>query len=130
MFYFLVFFFFNNSATTEIYTYLPTLSRHDALPISGKAASAPLAKSKHEVMSPQTERCHGLIAGMVMPKRCSRNWPTEVWSKTSLLTQPPEIGRAHVCTPVTNAHLVCRLLLERKKQHQIKTMTIPGLHDI
>src|SRR3546814_8142130 len=23
----------------------------------------------------------------------------------------PEIGRAHVCTPVTNAHLVCRLLL-------------------
>src|SRR3546814_6776700 len=34
-----------------------------------------------------------------------------------------EIGRAHVCTPVTNAHLVCRLLLEKKKkndhQHQI-----------
>src|SRR3546814_3747078 len=24
---------------------------------------------------------------------------------------PEEIGRAHVCTPVTNAHLVCRLLL-------------------
>src|SRR3546814_6967791 len=29
---------------------------------------------------------------------------------------PEEIGRAHVCTPVTNAHLVCRLLLEKKKQ--------------
>src|SRR3546814_5304324 len=30
-----------------------------------------------------------------------------------------EIGRAHVCTPVTNAHIVCRLLLEKKnnKQH-------------
>src|SRR3546814_4876867 len=28
-----------------------------------------------------------------------------------------EIGRAHVCTPVTNAQLVCRLLLE-KKQNQ------------
>src|SRR3546814_4695498 len=26
-----------------------------------------------------------------------------------------EIGRAHVSTPVTNAHLVCRLLLEKKK---------------
>src|SRR3546814_6872363 len=25
-----------------------------------------------------------------------------------------EIGRAHVCTPVTNAHLVCRLLLDTK----------------
>src|SRR3546814_5722995 len=27
-----------------------------------------------------------------------------------------KIGRAHVCTPVTNAHLVCRLLLEQKNQ--------------
>src|SRR3546814_10608655 len=27
-----------------------------------------------------------------------------------------KIGRAHVCTPVTNAHLVFRLLLEKKKQ--------------
>src|SRR3546814_7146028 len=27
----------------------------------------------------------------------------------------PQIGRAHVCTPVTNAHHVCRLLLEKKK---------------
>src|SRR3546814_3074423 len=26
-----------------------------------------------------------------------------------------EIGRAHVRTPVTNAHLVCRLLLAKKK---------------
>src|SRR3546814_8328015 len=28
-----------------------------------------------------------------------------------------EIGRAHVCTPVTNAHLVSRLLLEKKQHH-------------
>src|SRR3546814_4065492 len=26
-----------------------------------------------------------------------------------------EIGKAHVCTPVNNAHLVCRLLLEKNK---------------
>src|SRR3546814_5881510 len=26
-----------------------------------------------------------------------------------------EIGRAHVCTPVTNAHLVCRLSIDKKK---------------
>src|SRR3546814_1483666 len=32
-----------------------------------------------------------------------------------------EIGRAHVCTPVTNAHLVCRLLLESK--NNITTVT-------
>src|SRR3546814_3826968 len=30
------------------------------------------------------------------------------------LAWPYEIGRAHVCTPVPNAHLVCRLLLEKK----------------
>src|SRR3546814_7416521 len=30
-----------------------------------------------------------------------------------------KIGRAHVSTPVTNAHLVCRLLLEKKK-HTLK----------
>src|SRR3546814_19181108 len=32
-------------------------------------------------------------------------------------TRIAQIGRAHVCTPVTTAHLVCRLLLE-KKNHQ------------
>src|SRR3546814_3906576 len=31
-----------------------------------------------------------------------------------------KIGRAHVRTPVTNAHLVCRLLLEKKKIHKTK----------
>src|SRR3546814_5250331 len=30
-----------------------------------------------------------------------------------------EIGRAHVCTPVTNAHLVCRFLLEQKKYNTL-----------
>src|SRR3546814_6578002 len=32
-----------------------------------------------------------------------------------------EIGRAHVLTPVTNAHLVCRLLLEKKKNKTYNT---------
>src|SRR3546814_3642674 len=30
------------------------------------------------------------------------------------LRDPKQIGRAHVCTPVTNAQLVCRLLLVKK----------------
>src|SRR3546814_10676600 len=34
-----------------------------------------------------------------------------------------EIGRAHVCTPVTNAHLVCRLLLEKKNNKQENSKT-------
>src|SRR3546814_10549759 len=35
-----------------------------------------------------------------------------------------KIGRAHVCTPVTNAHLVCRLLLEKKNIMKIDTRNI------
>src|SRR3546814_9349092 len=34
------------------------------------------------------------------------------------LARRAKIGRAPVCTPVTNEHLVCRLLLEKKNQHQ------------
>src|SRR3546814_3038592 len=33
-----------------------------------------------------------------------------------LLALGEQIGRAHVWTPVTNAHLVCRLLLEKKNK--------------
>src|SRR3546814_7435162 len=32
-----------------------------------------------------------------------------------------QIGRAHVWTPVTNAHLVCRLLLEKKNNMTLAT---------
>src|SRR3546814_6904511 len=35
-----------------------------------------------------------------------------------------EIGRAHVCTPVTNATLVCRILLEKKKYKKRKSKFI------
>src|SRR3546814_3562583 len=34
-----------------------------------------------------------------------------------ILLADREIGRAHVCTPVTNAHLVYRLLLEKTNHH-------------
>src|SRR3546814_3375983 len=37
-----------------------------------------------------------------------------LWTSASI-SAPVEIGRAHVWTPVTNAQLVCRLLLEKKK---------------
>src|SRR3546814_5516366 len=33
-----------------------------------------------------------------------------------------EIGRAHVRTPVTNAHIVCRLLLVQKKNNSDRPM--------
>src|SRR3546814_5800799 len=39
-----------------------------------------------------------------------------------------QIGRAHVCTPVTNAHLVCRHLLEQKKTPPYPTLYLPLPH--
>src|SRR3546814_6273374 len=41
--------------------------------------------------------------------------PIESIARLPYLNATIKIGRAHVCTPVTNAHLVCRLLLEQKK---------------
>src|SRR3546814_3817679 len=40
-------------------------------------------------------------------------------------SSPGQIGRAHVCTPVTNAHLVCRLLLEKNNLHVNHTNATP-----
>src|SRR3546814_10400128 len=37
-----------------------------------------------------------------------------LWSDGDRFAIGEQIGRAHVCTPVTNAHLVCRLLLAKK----------------
>src|SRR3546814_10265376 len=43
------------------------------------------------------------------------SWPAASSSAASNC----KIGRAHVRTPVTNANLVCRLPLERKKKYNI-----------
>src|SRR3546814_10463738 len=41
----------------------------------------------------------------------------------NMVSRAEEIGRAHVWTPVTNANLVCRLLLEKKTQTHTSTDT-------
>src|SRR3546814_6720409 len=46
---------------------------------------------------------------------------------TSRAPDHAQIGRAHVCTPVTNAHLVCRLLLD-KQQLLISLLLLCKLH--
>src|SRR5436305_11709384 len=79
------FFFFNDTATTEIYT----LSLHDALPIS----STPLPKIRPASSLPRnrTRRFCATSAGLRSEEH------------TSELQSRP--------------HLVCRLLLEKKKSH-------------
>src|SRR3546814_980713 len=39
-----------------------------------------------------------------------------------------KIGREQVCTPVTNAHLVCRLRLEQKKKQKQSHITTSTIH--
>src|SRR3546814_8004377 len=81
-------FFFNESATTKIYTYGHTLSLHDALPISLRATISFLISP----IALAGLRCFGQVLVQFMIDRKSTR-----------------------LTPVTNEHLVCRLLLEKKK---------------
>src|SRR3546814_9044524 len=50
----------------------------------------------------------------VLRKRADRAAQAVARVRRALPEDRIDIGRAHVCTPVTNAHLVCRLLLEKK----------------
>src|SRR3546814_1182196 len=50
--------------------------------------------------------------------------PASFHSRSARAAEWTEIGRAHVCTPVTTAHLVCRLLLDTK----ISTLTSHKCH--
>src|SRR3546814_6127630 len=52
----------------------------------------------------------GAVAGEIVEKHGVR-----IVGHKNVPSRLAKIGRAHVCTPVTNAQLVCRLLLEKKK---------------
>src|SRR2546429_1740173 len=88
-----VFFFFNDTATTEIYT----LSLHDALPICAAAAWIPLAGDGHARVSP------ALAPSTLAAAPTSR-------SPRSLIR-----SEEHTSELQSRLHLVCRLLLEKKK---------------
>src|SRR3712207_9333838 len=84
-----IFFFFNDTATTEIYT----LSLHDALPIS-RAGSPPTRQSARTHCS-----CRDVRAESVEARRLARARSEE-----------------HTSELQSRQYLVCRLLLEKKKQ--------------
>src|SRR2546430_11563910 len=89
------FFFFNDTATTEIYT----LSLHDALPIFG--VSAP---SRRVSMA-------WLLSAKTFP---SRNDFASGSSNASLVFSS-ERSEEHTSELQSQSNLVCRLLLEKKK---------------
>src|SRR2546422_1827927 len=90
-------FFFNDTATTEIYT----LSLHDALPICGLAESGMTGKEAAILM-----HCHVAESDPIALKRVR--------------------SEEHTSELQSRLHLVCRLLLEKKKKHQAPERSIKG----
>src|SRR2546425_5078998 len=100
---FSLFFFFNDTATTEIYT----LSLHDALPISGRPARSPMPLTPH--VEPQ--------------RRTAPSNETRRKTKPRTTMNPRNAIRSeeHTSELQSLAYLVCRLLLEKKKKKKQKT---------
>src|SRR5688572_32782303 len=97
----ILFFFFNDTATTEIYT----LSLHDALPISIMAASYRLGEMVCRPASRQIAT-NGMPRQMLAAIRDAR-----------ALAGTPRKSRSeeHTSELQSQSNLVCRLLLEKKK---------------
>src|SRR5256885_12614744 len=87
------FFFFNDTATTEIYT----LSLHDALPICSSGS----ARDWRARSSPSC------------------------WISTPASMATPRRSEEHTSELQSPCNLVCRLLLEKKKQQQIPQRSLP-----
>src|SRR3712207_8188775 len=99
----LCFFFFNDTATTEIYT----LSLHDALPIYTARRRRRRASSRAPARpgSARTPRRAG--AG------CS---PARAGRRRGRTCAAPARSEEHTSELQSRQYLVCRLLLEKKKQ--------------
>src|SRR3712207_8663577 len=95
-----VFFFFNDTATTEIYT----LSLHDALPIY------PVALVSIEERGLADPRVH-----------------VDPWCVVRYAQENPSLSRCrseeHTSELQSRQYLVCRLLLEKKKKNRTKLCT-------
>src|SRR5437762_6903265 len=95
---FVSFFFFTDTATTEIYT----LSLHDALPIWKPSASSPSSTGSSRMRAWSTSP-HG---GWAISSGCASATSCRSEEHTSELQSP--------------MYLVCRLLLEKKKKKKKK----------
>src|SRR3989449_7578030 len=106
------FFFFNDPATTEIYT----LSLHDALPISlvaYLAAATPRGTHRRDSLLalfwPELDQPRARAA-----LRQSLYVLREVLGPAALVSQGNERSEEHTSELQSRLHLVCRLLLEKK----------------
>src|SRR3712207_7224445 len=99
---FCFYFFFNDTATTEIYT----LSLHDALPISRRGSRRGGAPSCRGRAGPADQPGRG----QDRPARCAPGWRGCDCRQRS---------EEHTSELQSRQYLVCRLLLEKKKKNKI-----------
>src|SRR3712207_7026821 len=101
-----MFFFFNDTATTEIYT----LSLHDALPIyRDQRAEGEAAARQRRLHRPG----EGGVAGAEAGRQDQRHQRREVADRLRRRSEE------HTSELQSRQYLVCRLLLEKKKNIQI-----------
>src|SRR2546422_10435451 len=95
------FFFFNDTATTEIYT----LSLHDALPISQYGGEGGVCFASGRAASPVAER-----------REVARSGASSARGPVAALFLALLRSEEHTSELQSRLHLVCRLLLEKKKK--------------
>src|SRR2546429_4398641 len=114
------FFFFNDTATTEIYT----LSLHDALPIflrrranHGFAISSYIQQTSDEVLRVEAGSLYPALHRMTEAGLLKAQWRM---SEAGRRARFYELTRSeeHTSELQSRLHLVCRLLLEKKKNTQ------------
>src|SRR3712207_9147889 len=98
-----VFFFFNDTATTEIYT----LSLHDALPISEARPTSPARTTPTSTTAATCRRASSAAA--TSASVCA----STAWARWSTGSRSEE----HTSELQSCQYLVCRLLLEKKKRY-------------
>src|SRR3712207_8324570 len=102
-----IFFFFNDTATTEIYT----LSLHDALPISYTAPRTPTEEALAEIW-----------AAVLGVERVSVE-------ESFFALGGHSRSEEHTSELQSRQYLVCRLLLEKKKKHKRQKIIYPEKND-
>src|SRR2546427_3459643 len=106
------FFFFNDTATTEIYT----LSLHDALPISllHRLGDQVVRGVEPPVLEGLQIPADGLLRG-------ERGWSRDGRPHAGEERECAERSEEHTSELQSQSNLVCRLLLEKKKKKQKET---------
>src|SRR2546430_13226082 len=111
-----MFFFFNDTATTEIYT----LSLHDALPILPLSTARPVPAANLQAPRPAP-----IAPPIISPPIISPSAASPAPSPTSSMIPRAMRSEEHTSELQSQSNLVCRLLLEKKKDISLVYSVVP-----